>query len=80
MARWIKQDSISKPGMILESIDGENITADKDLAQYLNRKAGKNTLLVFADGAAKKEIIIKPVTTGEENSLLIQTLGKKEPG
>jgi tricorn protease len=51
-----------KPGMILESIDGENITADKDLAQYLNRKAGKNTLLVFADGATKKEIIVKPVT------------------
>jgi tricorn protease len=66
-----------KNGMILESIDGETITADKDLAQYLNRKAGKNTLLVFADGTAKKEIIVKPVTTGEENALLYKRWVRK---
>ncbi|MEO7530610.1 MAG: S41 family peptidase [Sediminibacterium sp.] len=66
-----------KTGMILESIDGEDITADKDLAQYLNRKSGKNTLLVFADGATKKELIIKPVTIGEENALLYKRWVRK---
>lgn len=59
-----------KTGMIIESIDGEEVTADKDFAQYLNRKAGKNTLLVLAEGSAKKEITIKPVSIGEENGLL----------
>ncbi|BAV04345.1 C-terminal processing protease CtpA/Prc, contains a PDZ domain [Filimonas lacunae] len=59
-----------KPGMIIESIDGEVITPDKDLAQYLNRKAGKNVLLVIADGAVKKEVTVKPVTPGEESELL----------
>lgn len=66
-----------KQGMILESIDGETITTDKDLAQYLNRKSGKNTLLVFADGATKKEIIIKPITTGEESGLLYKRWVRK---
>ncbi|MES2327971.1 MAG: S41 family peptidase [Bacteroidota bacterium] len=66
-----------KTGMILESIDGEDITADKDLAQYLNRKAGKNTLLIFADGAAKKELIIKPITLGDENALLYKRWVRK---
>jgi Tol biopolymer transport system component/C-terminal processing protease CtpA/Prc len=58
------------PGMILESIDGEAITPEKDLAQYLNRKAGKNTLLVFVDGDKRREITVKPVALNEENALL----------
>ncbi len=59
-----------KAGMIIESIDGEAITPDKDLPQYLNRKSGKKVLLVVADGADKREIIVKPVTSQEENALL----------
>ncbi len=59
-----------KPGMIIESIDGEAITPDKDLCQYLNRKAGKNTLLVITDGVTKKELTVKPVGAGEESNLL----------
>ena len=59
-----------KPGMIIESIDGRPIPADKDVAQFLNRKAGKNVLLGFADGAAKSEAVVKPITLGEENRLL----------
>jgi tricorn protease len=49
-----------RPGMIIESIDGETIAADKDRAQSLNRKAGKRTLLVVADGEKKREITVKP--------------------
>ncbi len=59
-----------KAGMVLESVDGETIAPDKDLAQYLNRKSGKNTLLVFTDNGAKKEVSIKPISQGEENGLL----------
>lgn len=59
-----------KAGMIIEAIDGETITADTDLPVYLNRKAGKNTLLLVADGNTKREIIVKPISTGEENGLL----------
>jgi Tol biopolymer transport system component len=59
-----------KPGMIIESIDGRPIPADKDVAEFLNRKAGKNVLLGFADGAAKSEAVVKPITLGEENRLL----------
>ncbi len=59
-----------KAGMIIESIDGEAITPDKDLPQYLNRKAGKNALLVIADGDKKREVAVKPITLGEENGLL----------
>lgn len=58
------------PGMIIESIDGELITPDKDLPQFLNRKAGKNVLLVINDGTTKKELTIKPISMGEENGLL----------
>ena len=66
-----------KPGMIIEAIDGEAITADKDLAQYLNRKAGKLTLLSVLDGTVKKEVTIKPVSLGEENGLLYKRWVKK---
>lgn len=61
-----------KAGLILERIDGEVISADKDLSQLLNRKAGKNTLLTILDPATKKsrELIVKPVTLAEENALL----------
>lgn len=59
-----------KAGMIIESIDGETITTTKDLAQYLNRKAGKNTLLGILDGTTRKDITIKPISLGEESGLL----------
>ncbi|GGG04283.1 S41 family peptidase [Pontibacter amylolyticus] len=61
-----------KPGMIIEKIDGETISPDKDLAQYLNRKAGKNTLLSVTDANGKnsRDITVKPITLGEENPLL----------
>lgn len=59
-----------KPGYIIEAIDGEIITADKDLPQYLNRKAGRNTLITIVNGNKKEDVIIKPISIGEENGLL----------
>ncbi|MFY9463489.1 MAG: S41 family peptidase [Sediminibacterium sp.] len=66
-----------RPGTIIESIDGEPVGADKDLAQYLNRKAGKNVLLTIVEGGAKREVAVKPVTPGEENSLLYKRWVKR---
>jgi tricorn protease len=61
-----------KSGMIIEKIDGETITPDKDLAQFLNRKAGKNTLLTVTDanGKNRRDITVKPIPQNEENQLL----------
>lgn len=60
-----------QPGTIIEAIDGEAIPADKDWAYLLNRKAGKNVLLSITDaGGAKRELLVKPVSPGEENQLL----------
>jgi tricorn protease len=66
-----------KAGAIIESIDGETITADKDLAQYLNRKAGKSVLLTIVEGSARREITVKPVSLGEENALLYKRWVKR---
>jgi len=59
-----------RPGMILESVDGQPITPASDLAQFLNRKAGRSVLLGLADGATKSDLVAKPVTPAEENRLL----------
>lgn len=63
------------PGTVIEAVDGGTIAADRDLAEYLNRKAGKNTLLTLsvkgASGAlVKREVTVKPVTPREESALL----------
>ncbi|MCU0340197.1 MAG: S41 family peptidase [Spirosomaceae bacterium] len=59
-----------KAGTIIEAIDGELLTPDRDYAQYLNRKAGKNVLLTLLEGTARREVVVKPISTGEENQLL----------
>jgi Tol biopolymer transport system component/C-terminal processing protease CtpA/Prc len=64
-------------GTIIESIDGETITPDKDLAQYLNRKAGKNVLLVLNEAGKTRELVVKPISAGEENGLLYKRWVKR---
>ena len=59
-----------KPGMIIESVDGQAIAAGMDIAQALNRKAGKPVLLVVTEDAKKTEVVAKPITLAEENRLL----------
>lgn len=59
-----------KPGAIIESIDGETIAPDRDPARYLNRKAGRKTLLVIVEGDTRREIVVSPVSLGDENRLL----------
>ena len=59
-----------RPGMIIESIDGQAIAPGMDIAQVLNRKAGKPVLLVVADGEKKTDVVAKPITLAEEGRLL----------
>jgi tricorn protease len=59
-----------KEGMIIQTIDGDTLAADKDLATFLNRKANNNVLLGITNGAEKMEITIKPITQGQQNRLL----------
>lgn len=59
------------PGVILEKIDGDAITDTVDHYAYLNRKAGKLTLLSLYDPATNTrwEETVKPISLGEEEEL-----------
>jgi C-terminal processing protease CtpA/Prc len=59
-----------KPGMIIESINGEIINKGKDIAQYLNGKQGKKVLIKINDGEKIRELTVKPVSPAEEMDLL----------
>ncbi|MFL5741445.1 MAG: S41 family peptidase [Flavisolibacter sp.] len=63
-----------KKGVIIEKIDGEDITNTIDWARLLNRKSAKNVLLSLYDPETKQrwEETTKPITTGEEQGLLYQ--------
>ena len=61
-----------KKGVIIEKLDGEDITKELDWAKLLNRKSGKNVLLSLYDPEAKTrwEETTKPITSGDEQTLL----------
>lgn len=67
------------PGMIIEEIDGEPILPDRDYAAYLNRKAGKITLLTVYDPRAgtRQGVSMKPVSGSEEAGLLYRRWVRK---
>ncbi|MCC7186692.1 MAG: PD40 domain-containing protein, partial [Acidobacteria bacterium] len=58
-------------GTIITAIDGETIAPNQDIAQFLNRKAGKRTLLTLqgANGQTR-DLVVMPGTIGEENQRL----------
>lgn len=59
-------------GMIITKIDGITVDKDEDVAKYLNRKAGKFTLLEIRNPKTKKtqSITVKPISLSAENRLL----------
>ncbi len=61
-----------RPGMIIESIDGQVITADRDIASFLNRKADTFIVLGITGPGRndRKEIVAKPISLNEERGLL----------
>jgi len=75
----VKANVNIQAGMIIEQVDGKTISANSDVAQYLNRRAGKNTLLTVLDPATKnsRQVAIKPITLNEESRLLYRRWVKK---
>ncbi|CAN5801492.1 S41 family peptidase [soil metagenome] len=67
-----KATSKIKAGDIIEKINGDAITDTVDHYKYLNRKAGKLTLLSVYDPVANKrwEETVKPISISEEFELL----------
>ncbi|WP_198664955.1 S41 family peptidase [Lewinella sp. IMCC34191] len=61
-----------KPGMLIERINGEVVSADRDWAAYLNRLEGDFTLLELVDTTSDERttITVKPISQGEESRLL----------
>jgi len=59
-------------GMIIQKIDGEVVSPDRDLASYLNRKAGDYTLLEITDASGEnaQTITMKPISLGALRGLL----------
>jgi tricorn protease len=69
----------ARAGMIIEKIDGQIISANQDVASYLNRKAGQFTLLEVLDPKTKErqQLTIKPIALGVENQLIYRRWIKK---
>jgi Tol biopolymer transport system component/C-terminal processing protease CtpA/Prc len=66
-----------KPGTVITAIDGIAISQEMDWAQLLNRKAGKNTLLTLEESGKSRELVVKPISIGEENQLLYKRWVKR---
>jgi tricorn protease len=61
-----------RAGHVIEKIDGQALNGTIDHYKFLNRKAGKLTLLSVFDPAtgSRWEESVKPISLGEENGLL----------
>ncbi len=60
-------------GDYLLSVDGENIARGVNLDQLLENKVGKRVVLTVssdANGSNKREVVLKPISTGAEKNLL----------
>lgn len=62
-----RKTSRCKAGSVITAIDGLELSADMDIAQLLNHKARKKTLVAFADG--HEEMVI-PITRTAQSDLL----------
>jgi len=67
-----------KPGMLIEKINGETVLPSREIASYLNRKAGEFMLLdIVGLNNTRKQITVKPISIGQENRLLYDRWVKK---
>lgn len=58
------------PGAIIEAMDGVDITPEMDFNQLLNRRAGDRVLLALLEDGKRRELVVKPITQAEQNTLL----------
>ena len=75
----VKKGSKITAGVIIEKIDGKEITPNNNYYEFLNRKADKNTLLSLFDPKSGKrwDETVKPISGGEENQLRYNRWVKK---
>ncbi|MEM9547252.1 MAG: S41 family peptidase [Bacteroidota bacterium] len=75
----VKKGSKIAAGVIIEKIDGKEITSTTNHYAMLNRKADKNTLLSLYDPKTNErwEETVKPISLGAENQLRYQRWVKK---
>lgn len=68
----VKAGSKVKAGTVIEKINGQAITGQEDPARFLDRQAGRNTLLSLHDPKTGQrwEETVKPISAGEESELL----------
>src|SRR5690606_4384573 len=74
-----KADLDIKAGVIIEKMDGEEMSADEDWAKFLNRKAGQCTAIEVPDakGRNKKQLTVEPMSESEEDGLLYKRWVRK---
>ena len=65
--------------MIIEQINGDTISADRDVASYLNRMADNFTLLSLRDPKTDSvtSITVKPISLSDESDLLYRRWVKR---
>lgn len=59
-----------KPGSVIVSVNGEEISADKDISSLLSGVAKKKTLVGFKTGGKYVEEVVLPITSGKFSDLL----------
>ena len=64
-------------GCIILAIDGEKIKAGEDYFPLLEGKVGRYTRLTVDKGGKKFDVTVKPISGGEENSLLYKRWVKR---
>ena len=67
------------PGMIIERINGDTISSERDVASYLNRIEDQFTLLQLRDPKTDsiKTITVKPISLSDESELLYKRWVKR---
>ena len=72
-----KNDFDIKKGDILLAVDGDTVSAGKDLSQLLNRKTEKFVLVSIRRNNEVKDFVIKPISLADESKLLYQRWVKR---
>jgi tricorn protease len=63
-----------RAGMVIEKIDGTQVTQGMDISPLLNHKAGQPTLLAIVNPATnnRMEVVTKPISLGDQQELLYE--------
>lgn len=70
----INEDKKVKAGIVIEKIDGQEISESENYYPLLNRKQGDKTLVSYynPDSGERWEEVVEPISRGKENQLLYE--------